>query len=318
MIRPAPDETNHIVLIGAGNMGAGWAAHFLAQGKDVVATDPGGGAEERLRAVVDNAWPILTELGLAAGADRDRLRFVPTLEEAVDGADFVQENAPEDEALKIALLARIDAVLAPNIVIASSTSAFRVSNLQSACRHPERCVLGHPFNPPYLVPLVEVGGGKQTDPVAVDWAMAFYAAVGQHPIRLKREIHEHVANRLQSVVGNEAVNLVEGGVASAEDVDAAITYGPGLRWAFMGPFLTRHLAGGEGGIARALEMFGRPIEHDPDEIPRLPQSLEGKARLIQGIGEAIKGRSISELERQRNRCLVAIRKALREVATADP
>lgn len=310
MARPKPEEIRRVAVVGCGTIGAGWAALFLARGLEVVASDPAPGAEDRLRAFVARAWPALRDLGLTTAVEPKGLSFAEDVEAALDGAQFVQENVPEDEALKVALFARMDAVLPPEVVIASSTSAFLISALQRDCRHPGRCVLGHPFNPPHLVPLVEVAGGEKTDAETVDWAMGFYRAVGQHPIRLKREIYRHVANRLQSVLWNEAVNLVEQGVAEPADIDAAVAYGPGLRWALMGPFLTHHLTGGEGGLAKAFEMFGAPQEGADDPAMRRALSPELKARLLAAQDAIAGGRSIAELEAARDRDLVAIRMAI--------
>jgi len=270
MALPEPNKISRVAVVGCGTIGAGWAALFLARGMWVTASDPAPEAETRLRGFVARAWPALQALGLTGAEEPQGLRFATDVEAALEGAQFVQENAPEDEALKVALFARMDAVLAPEVIIASSTSAFLMSALQRDCRYPGRCVLGHPFNPPHLVPLVEVAGGNKTDAETVDWALDFYRAVGQHPIRLKREIYRHVANRLQSVLWNEAVQLVEQGVAEPADIDAAVAYGPGLRWALMGPFLTHHLAGGEGGLAKALEMFGDPQDGGDDPAMRRP------------------------------------------------
>ncbi|MGF1608357.1 MAG: 3-hydroxyacyl-CoA dehydrogenase family protein, partial [Kiloniellales bacterium] len=253
-----PNAVQQVAVVGAGTIGASWAALFLARGLAVSAHDPAPEAEAFLRGFVARTWPSLRALGLTTADRPQRLEFSADLGEALNGVQFVQENAPENEALKAALISRIDAALPPEVVIASSSSAFLVSALQKGCRHPGRVVLGHPFNPPHLVPLVEVAGGTASDPAALDWAMAFYSAIGQRPVRLKREVYRHVANRLQSVLWNEAVRLVEAGVADPAEIDRAVVEGPGLRWALMGPFLSHHLGGGAGGLAKALAMFGDP------------------------------------------------------------
>lgn len=305
-----PNDVSRAAVIGAGTIGAGWAALLLASDITVGAYDPAPEAEVRLRAWIARAWPALQELGLAGEGDPGPVAFHDSIEAAVEGAQFVQENGPEDEAFKVELLAAIDAALSPDVVIASSSSTFLVSDLQRDCRHPERLVLGHPFNPPHLVPLVEVAGGQQTADWAIDWAMAFYRRIGQIPIRLEREIYRHVANRLQSVVWNEAVRLLEAGVASPADIDKAVAFGPGLRWAFMGPILTHHLAGGAGGLGKALTMFGDPASGAPDDIQRAAPSDAVKAELIKDLNAITGGRSIDELEQARDRTLVAIRKAV--------
>jgi carnitine 3-dehydrogenase len=235
-------KIERVAVIGTGTIGMGWAALFLARGLTVAASDPAPEAEARLRRFIDDAWPVLGRLGpVAPTPPQDLLTFHLEPEAAASGADFVQENAPERESVKQVLLARIDAVLPPEIVIASSSSGLLISRLQSGCRHPERVVLGHPFNPPHLIPLVEIVGGALTAPETVARAMEFYAAIGKCPIHIRREIRGHVANRLQAALWREAVHLIASGVASVADVDTAISEGPGLRWALMGPHLTFHL-----------------------------------------------------------------------------
>jgi 3-hydroxyacyl-CoA dehydrogenase len=304
-----PNAVERVAVIGAGTIGASWAALFLARGLAVGAYDPAPGAEAFLRGFVARAWPSLLALGLTEAARPPRVDFSTSLEQALAGAQFVQENAPEDEALKAGLIARIDAALPPDVVIASSSSAFLVSDLQRGCRHPGRVVLGHPFNPPHLVPLVELAGGAASDPAALDWTMAFYAAIGQRPVRLKREIYRHVANRLQSVLWNEAVRLVEEGVADPAEIDRAVVEGPGLRWALMGPFLSHHLGGGSGGLAKALTMLGDPQAGADGRARRMPLSDDLKRRLLDDLEAVTGGRDIEALEARRDRGLVAIRKA---------
>lgn len=309
MSRPEPGEVHRVAVIGAGTIGASWAAYFLARGMSVAATDPAPNAEERLFAYVDRAWPVLEELGLVVdGADIDRLVFEPTVQRAVRAAEFVQENGPELEGAKTALIAEIDAACPRDTVIASSTSALLMTPLQSKCRHPERCVLAHPFNPPHLIPLVELSGGKATDGEALDWAHAFYEGIGRAPIRLNREVFGHVANRLQYVVWNEAARLVLDGVASVADVERAMCDGPGLRWAFMGPFGTLNLAGGEGGLERTFEMFRDRDRGNTDRAARRALTPEQERVLIDGINEANGGRDITEIIRARDARLLGLLK----------
>jgi carnitine 3-dehydrogenase len=230
MSGPEPNEFHRVAVIGTGTIGASWASYFLARGMSVAATDPAPNAEERLFAYIHCAWPVLEELGLVvADADINRLVFEPSVREAVRAAEFVQENGPEIESAKTDLIAEIDAACPSDTVIASSTLALPMTPLQSKCRHPERCVLAHPFNPPHLIPLVELSGGRETDPGVLDWAVAFYEGIGRSPVRLEREIFGHIANRLQYVVWNEAVRLVLDGVSSVADVERAMSDGPGLR-----------------------------------------------------------------------------------------
>ncbi len=306
MTYPDPAGVRTVAVIGAGTIGASWAAWFLARGYDVVARDPAPAGEAFVRGFVADAWPGLTRLGLAAGADPARLGFERDPVAAACRGDVIQESAPERIELKQELLARIDAALPPERVIASSTSGFTVSAMQARMRHPERLVVGHPFNPPHIIPLVEVVGGGRTSDAAVDWAMAFYGAVGKHAIRIRKEIPGHVANRLQMALWREVVHLVGEGVVSVADVDAAIALGPGLRWAIMGPALTFHLAGGSGGMAHFLDHFGAFMETRWGELgtPKLTPAL-GQA-LIDGVAAAAGGRSIAELAAARDARLLDI------------
>jgi len=216
----------------------------------------------------------------------------------------VQEQAPEREEIKQPLLARIDAVLPPEIVIASSSSGLLISRLQSACQHPERCVGGHPFNPPHLIPLVEVVGGERTAPATIEQAMAFYAAIGKRPIHIRREVAGHVANRLQAALWREAVHLVASGVASVADVDTAISEGPGLRWALMGPHLTFHLAGGTGGMPHFLDQLGPPLEGWWNDLGQPSLTPEVREALIAGVAAEAAGRDIPTLAAVRDQFLI--------------
>lgn len=296
---------DRVAVIGTGTIGMSWAALFLARGLPVSASDPAPDAEPRLRRFVDDAWPALARLGpVAPPPPHQMLAFYAHPEAAVAEAGFVQESAPEREAIKQEVLARIDAVLPPEIVIASSSSGLLISRLQAACRHPERVVIGHPFNPPHLIPLVEVVGGAQTSAATIERAMAFYAGIGKRPIRIRREVAGHVANRLQAALWREAVHLVATGVASVADVDAAISEGPGLRWALMGPHLTFHLAGGSGGMAHFLDQLGPPVESWWDDLgaPRL--TAEVRAALTRGVAAEADRRDIASLAAERDRFLI--------------
>ena len=227
-------SVSSVAIIGAGTIGSSWAAHFLAQGLKVRCWDPIDGYAENVTAFVARAWPLMTELGLVEGAALDNLSCHDRIADALEGVQFVQESGPENADIKANLMAEIDRDTAPDVVISSSSTALPVSEYQHKAAHPGRIVLGHPFNPPHLMPVVEVGGGKQTETWAVDQAMEFYAAVGKTPIRLKAEIPGHLVNRLQAALYQEAVHLVAEGYATVEDIDKAITGGPGLRWASWG------------------------------------------------------------------------------------
>jgi carnitine 3-dehydrogenase len=293
-----------IAVVGTGVIGAGWAAHFLAHGLDVSATDPAPGAEERLRTEVETHWPVLERLGLAASASPDRLHFSTDLAATVAEADFVQENGPERADLKHQLFAELDRVTGPDVILASSSSGLLPSEIARACRrHPERVLIGHPFNPPHLIPLVEVVPGERTSTAAAEAAVTFYTAVGKHPILLHREVPGHVANRLQAALWREAYSLVERGVASVGDIDAAISQGPGLRWAVLGPFLNQHLSGGAGGLAHVLEHLGPPMVAWWQDLGRPELTDELVARLVQGVHEELAGVEPADLVRYRDAVL---------------
>ncbi|WP_279356552.1 3-hydroxyacyl-CoA dehydrogenase NAD-binding domain-containing protein [Methylobacterium indicum] len=293
-----------VAVIGTGVIGASWVSQCLARGLDVTATDPAPGAEARLRETVARHWPVLEQIGLAPGASPERLTFVAEPEEAVAQADFVQENGPERLEIKHETYRRLDAAAAPDVVLATSSSGLTPSAIQTACRHPGRVVLGHPFNPPHLVPLVEVLGGERTDEGAVAAAMAFYQSLGKRPIRLRRELVGHVANRLQAALWREAFHLVGTGAATVADIDAAIAHGPGLRWALMGPCLLNHLSGGPGGLAHTLDHLGPLMEAMWADLgdPRLTPAL--KQTLVQGLEQALEGRDRDAMVAERDRLLV--------------
>jgi len=302
-------KVKRVAVVGTGVIGASWAAYFLAQGLEVSATDPSPGAEERLRAAVKSHWSSLEKLGLAAGASMDKLRFSSELEATLQGADFVQENGPEREDLKIDLFRRMDAATPADVILASSSSGLLMSRVQSACRHPERVLLGHPFNPPHMIPLVEVIGGEKTSAEAVEQAMAFYAAIGKRPIHPRKEVKGHIANRLQAALWREAFHLVEQGVATVSDIDTAIAYGPGLRWALLGPFINLHLSGGEGGMEHLLDHLGPPMEDWWADLgaPVLTESL--KRKVVDGVEEELANTPRSELAPERDRLLVGLLEA---------
>lgn len=302
-----------IAVIGAGTIGASWAACFLARGFEVSAYDPSPTGEAFARRFIDNAWPTLETLGtVQPGADRAHIRFFDNPGAAVDGADFVQESGPERENIKIDLFAAIDAAAAPDTVIATSSSGLLVSRVSTKCKHPQRCVIGHPFNPPHLIPLVEVVGGPKTSPEAIFKAMDFYRTAGKQPIHIKKEVAGHVANRLQAALWREAIHLVAEGVVSVADADAAITYGPGLRWAIMGPSLTFHLAGGEGGMPHFMSHIGPAIQSWMDDLGATRLTPEVQQLIIDGVEEEAGARTIADLQRWRDRKLIEILKAAGE------
>ena len=308
---PLTEVRTVAVLGAAGTVGASWTALFLHHGFDVIAQDPSPALGERLHEFSERAWPALQRLQPMA---TPRGKLMLTSEVAgLAGAQFVQENVPENESLKRRVLAELDALLDPGVVIASSTSALLRSQIVADCaRCPERVMVGHPFNPPHLLPLVElVGDTPNSSPVR--WAMEFYRRLGKHPIVVRKEVIGHIANRLNSSIYREAVSLVEQGIASVEDIDAAMTHGPGLRWAVMGPHLLYHLGGGPGGIAHYLEHLGPSQVKRWSELktPELTEDL--KRQLIDGVAQEAGGRGVSELETQRDAALIALIEAMRRL-----
>jgi len=301
---------DRIAVLGAGTIGASWAAWFLARGKRVTFYDPNPGAEDFVRRFVANAWPTLTQLGLAPNADPDAWTFGTDPAEAVRGAHFVQENAPERLAIKRDLYAAIEQALPADAILASSTSGITMSELQQGLRIAPRMAIGHPFNPPHLIPLVEVVGGRDTAPETIAWCLAFYAAIGKRPIHIRKEAPGHLANRLQAALYREAVSAVVSGLASVEDVDTAITAGPGLRWALMGPHMTFHLGGGEGGMTHMLEQF-RPVFEGWWASMETPELTEAVCKqIIDGVEAEAAGRSIADLATERDARLVALLRLL--------
>ena len=297
-----------VAVIGCGTVGASWAALFLAHGLDVAAYDPSPGAEERLQSFVDHALDQLAELGTR---EKGELRFSGDLTDVLGAADFVQENVPEDEALKRRMLADIDALTAEGVIIASSTSALLRSSIVADCKTPRRFIVAHPFNPPHLVPLVELVGDDEN---IVQQAAEFYRTVGRRPVILRREMPGHIANRLSSALYREAVYLVEQGVASVADIDAALCNGPGLRWAVMGPHMTYHLGGGPGGIEHYLAHLGPSQVRRWASLGNPTLSPEVQKRIVEGVAEEAGDRSIQELEERRDRALLEILKSRTEVA----
>ena len=296
-----------VAIIGTGVIGASWAAMFLAKGLDVVATDVAPNAEATLREFVDRAWPALQALGLAPEASRARLSFEPDLEAAVRGADLVQENGPERIDFKRELYGKLDRLLPPSTLIASSSSGLTMSEIQKGCdSHPERCFIGHPFNPPHLIPLVELVGGALTSEETLQRAAAFYDGLGKRTVRLNKEVPGHVANRLAAALLREVMYLVDEDVISVADVDAAICFGPGLRWGVMGPMLLYHLGGGAGGIDHWFDQFTGPITAwwevlgDPQITPEL------RAKVTAGVMAEVGGRSVESLAEQRDRELMGL------------
>jgi carnitine 3-dehydrogenase len=312
---PSNQPVRRIAIVGTGVIGASWAAYYLARGFDVVATDPGPQAEASLRKYVDDAWPLLKQVGLSPDASRDRLTFSADMKRALAEADWVQENAPERPDFKIKLFAQIDEATPPNSVIASSSSGITMDVIQSGCKRPERCVIGHPFNPPHVVPLVEVVGGAKTSESTIERAMSFYAEIGKKPVRLYKALPGHVANRFQAALYREVLYLVQQGVLSVADADVAVCYGPGIRWGVMGPSLQWHVGGGQGGIQHFMEHLMDPLAAmmkslgTPDITPQLKQTV------VDAVLKEAAGRSVEQLAREENAVLSGLLK-LRSAAGA--
>ena len=299
-------EIQNIAIVGTGVIGASWAAYYLSRGFNVIATDPGPNAEANLRKYVDEAWTTLSKNGMSPTASRERLTFEPKMAQALAKADFVQENAPERPDFKAKLFAEMDDATPPDSILASSSSTLTMDVIQSACKRPERCVIGHPFNPPHVIPLVEVVGGAKTSPQTIEKAMAFYASIGKKPIRLFKALPGHVANRLQAALYKEVLYLIQQGVLSVADADTAVSYGPGPRWGVMGPSLQWHVGGGQGGIRHFMEHLMGPLEGlmkalgSPNVTPELKQTV------ADGVTQMAGSRSVEQLAEEENAVLTGL------------
>ena len=308
-------DIKRFAVVGTGVIGAGWAARCLARGIDVVATDPGPEAEAKLRASLDNASPAAEKLYGSPGVAAGTLTFVDSIAEAVADADFIQESAPEREDLKRQLHAEIDAAARPDVIIASSSSGLMPTAIQADCKHPERVLIGHPFNPVYLLPLCEVVGGEKTSADNIRRACAFYTSIGMHALHVRKEIEGYLSDRLQEAVWREILHLVNDGVATTGELDDAIKYGPGLRWAIMGTNMIFHLAGGDTGMRHMLHQFGPALKLPWTrlEAPELTDELID--RMVEGTRAQAGGKTVKELEQLRDNCLIDIMRALQKYET---
>jgi 3-hydroxyacyl-CoA dehydrogenase len=307
-----------VAIIGTGVIGASWTALFLAKGLDVVATDVAPNAETSLIKFVKNAWPALERLGLAPGASQSRVTFTADLPAAVRAADFVQENGPERIDFKKKLYRQLDELLAADVIIASSSSGLTMSEVQSDCRlHPERCVIGHPFNPPHLMPLVEIVGGAKTSEATIERVTRFYKAMGKRPVRLHKELPGHVANRLQAALSREVYYLVSEGVVSAADADTACSWGPGLRWGVMGSLLLNHLGGGQGGIEHFFQQFTGPMTAWWKVLGQPVLTPEVQKKLIDSVHAEVGSRSVDELAAERDEMLLGLIELRTKVESAS-
>lgn len=308
---PFITEIKTFAALGSGVIGSGWVARALAHGLDVIAWDPAPGAEAMLRKRIANAWPALQKQGLAPGASQDRLTFVATIEACVRDADFIQESAPERLDLKLDLHAKISAAAKPNAIIASSTSGLLPSEFYESATHPERCVVGHPFNPVYLLPLVEIVGGRNTGPDAIEAAKTIYTTLGMRPLHVRKEVPGFIADRLLEALWREALHLVNDGVASTGEIDDAIRFGAGLRWSFMGTFLTYTLAGGDAGMRHFMAQFGPALKLPWTYLPAPELTDKLIDDVVEGTSEQLGERSIAALERYRDDTLLAVLEAVK-------
>lgn len=311
------DQIKRVAIVGAGLIGAGWVAAFLARGYAVSVYDPSPDVADKVRKHVAAAWPAMRELGLTDADTPPALSFHDTLADAVADADFIQENLPERPELKQSIYTELGERTPADVIIASSTSSLPITSLQAHCKHPERCVLGHPFNPVHLMPLVEVGPGERTDPTAVDTAEALYISMRKRPIRVRREVFGHIANRLASAMFREAVSLVDQGYATVKDVDDAIRFGPAMKWAIQGQFTTFHTSGGDGGLAHFLPHFTPGIMNRWKTMttPALDEPAL-QAKLVAQMNDAHPTQTPAEIAKQQDALLFALLKVLR--ATDKP
>ena len=306
-------DISHTAILGAGVIGASWTALLLASGRSVSVHDPDPGVEGRVRGYIEKAWPALEELGLAGRATPDAVSFAKSAGEAVDSADFVQENVPERLPIKHAAYREIEPILSADAIVSSSTSGLTLEALQEGWTDPTNLILGHPFNPPHLIPLVELTANARTNPAVLEAAEAFYNDIGKVTIRIRKGLPGHVANRLQAAVWREAVHMAVEGVASVEDIDKAMWAGPGLRWAAMGPTMLFHLGAGEGGLRAFCDHFKDTFNGWWDDLgePRLDEDAIKK--LVAGIADQTKGLTTEDLAQNRDKMLTALQTAIRNL-----
>ena len=312
MLNQKPENVRHITCIGAGPIGGGWAAHYLAQGYHVTSYLHDASEHEGLMRLIENAWVSLEEIGLADGASLDNFNWTTDLAKATEKAEFIQESIPEVLALKQALYQKLGDMVDPQVVIASSTSGLSMTDIQANCVTPERTVVAHPFNPPYLLPLVEMIGGKQTSKETVEWTEAFYKVAGKSPLVMKKEIPGFIATRLQEAIWREALHMVANGEATVEQIDQAVVNGPGPRWALMGPCEIFHVGGGEGGMAYCLDQFGPALKLPWTRLKAPELTDELRDAMVNGCIEMTEGQDFATLSRKMNDGLVDIAKMKRQ------
>lgn len=311
-------DIERVGIVGCGVLGRGWVLHFLRMGFEVIVYDPSDGVEDAVSSFIAESWPVAERLGLKHGGSPANLRFAGSLAELGAEADFIQESGPEALDAKVALYQELDAATPEDVIIASSTSGLPMSDIASRCANPQRCVVGHPFHPVHLIPLLEVVGGQHTDEAVLDWTVEFYGQIEMEPVRLSNELPGFVGNRLQEAMFREAVHMLVNGEATAAEIDLAITYGPGPRWAWMGPLLTYHLASGEGGIAATMHHFKGPMA-DYVHGASLPDLSEDELRQLGEELNRLTGTSdVAELEKKRDDFLLGLVELRRELAPSMP
>ncbi|MCT4556914.1 MAG: 3-hydroxyacyl-CoA dehydrogenase NAD-binding domain-containing protein [Pelagimonas sp.] len=303
-------DISHTAILGSGVIGASWAALFAASGRSVAVYDPAPDSKETTLAYIEKAWPALQGLGLVQPGPRAQVTFHATAADAVKDAQFVQENVPERLGIKHATYAKIEPALLPQAIVASSASGLTLSQMQDGWQNPDRLILGHPFNPPHLIPLVEVMGNDRTAPGLLRRAEAFYAEIGKTTIRVNKEVPGHVANRLQAAIWREAIHLVLEGVASVEDVDKAVSAGPGLRWAAMGPTALFGI-GASGGLEAFCDHFGEVFNGWWDDLGQPHMDAQTIQTLVSGWQDAMQDTSVEEQSAKRDAMLIEILKALK-------
>ncbi|MEM9125314.1 MAG: 3-hydroxyacyl-CoA dehydrogenase NAD-binding domain-containing protein [Pseudomonadota bacterium] len=306
-------NVKHTACLGGGVIGASWAALFLASGRSVALFDPDPNIGKNVRNYIQDAWPTMQALGLTKQGDPDAISFHASAAAAVDGADFVQESAPERLPVKHTLFKEIEPALTAHAIVASSASGLTLGQMQPGWSDPSRFVLGHPFNPPHLIPLVEVMGNEMTADGVADAAQAFYQSIGKTTIRMNKEVPGHVANRLQAALWREAVHLVISGVASVEDVDKAVWAGPGVRWAAMGPTMLFNLGAGDGGLAAFCDHFTDTFNGWWDDLGQVRLNDEVAHQLTTGIAASAQGKSPAELSQQRDTLILAMQKSITDL-----
>ncbi|HWA48527.1 MAG TPA: 3-hydroxyacyl-CoA dehydrogenase NAD-binding domain-containing protein [Dongiaceae bacterium] len=303
-------DFQNTAVLGAGVIGASWAALFLASGRNVAVFDTAPSAEKSTRDYVEMAWPALRDLGLVKSGAPGKLSFHTSAAAAVRDADFIQENVPERIEIKKALFSEIEPALKTGAIVASSASGLTLTEMQTGWKNPARFVLGHPFNPPHLIPLVELLANARTDADVIGKAEAFYKDVGKITIRVSKEVPGHVANRLQAALWREALHLVKTGVATVQDVDTAVWAGPGLRWAAMGPTALFHLAAGPGGIAEFCERYTPSFNRWWDDLGVLHLEPALAKQLAEGVAKDVGGKTTAELSAKRDALIIAMQKAI--------